>query len=45
LHHPARYLCRSGAPDEPRPTLIDDGSDGSVVGTGVRVLDRRWPQL
>jgi hypothetical protein len=35
----------SGAPDEPRPMLIDDGSDGSVVGAGVRVLDRHERQL
>jgi len=25
--------------------LIDDGSDGSVVGAGVRVRDRRERQL
>jgi hypothetical protein len=41
------YLFRSGAPDDPRPTLVyNNGSDGSVVGAWVRgisgALARGW---
>jgi hypothetical protein len=44
------YLFRSGAPDEPRPTLVyNNGSDGSAVGAWVRgisgALARGWTAM